>query len=104
MLIMVAAVIPAFFFAIYNKDGVIPAEKFILLVLRQKIFFPKVRLYRTKNMYACIENTVYSEGNVKEGYFGKTDKPQNKGQTGKPGNHKGSTKGKHRDTTRRNKG
>jgi len=102
MTIMIAAVIPAFFFAIYSKDGVIPAEKFLLLILRQKIFFPRVRLYRTKNMYALIDNSVYSESNVKEGYFGKTSKPENKGQTGKSSNHKGSTKGKPRDPTRRN--
>jgi ABC-type uncharacterized transport system permease subunit len=29
MTLMIAAVIPAFFFAIYSKDGVIPAEKFL---------------------------------------------------------------------------
>ena len=44
MVVMIAAVIPAFFFAIYNKDGVIPAEKYLLLVLRQKLFYPKISL------------------------------------------------------------
>ena len=63
MMLMIAAVIPAFFFAIYSKDGVIPAEKYLLLVLRQKFFYPKIRVYRTQNMYAYLENTA------KEGYF-----------------------------------
>ena len=72
MTVMVAAVIPAFFFAIYSKDGVIPAEKFILLVLRQLFFYPKIRVYRTQNMYAYIE---------KEGYFGKKQQPAGAGQT-----------------------
>ena len=69
MMIMVAAVIPAFFFAIYNKDGVIPAEKYLLLILKQKLFFPKIRVYRTQNMYAFIANNA---SNYKEGYFGET--------------------------------
>ena len=68
MLLMTAAVIPAFFFAIYSKDGVIPAEKYILLVLRQMFFYPKIRVYRTQNMYASIENNAIKE----EEYFGKT--------------------------------
>ena len=76
MLLMTAAVIPAFFFAIYSKDGVIPAEKYILLVLRQMFFYPKIRIYRTQNMYAYIENIVINE----EGYFGKSGKPAGVGQ------------------------
>jgi hypothetical protein len=54
MLLMIAAAMPAFFFAIYNKDG-IPAEKFLLYVIRQKFFFPKIRPYKTENLYAYIE-------------------------------------------------
>lgn len=42
MMFMIATTLPAFFFAIYKKDG-IPAEKFILLVLRQKFFYPPIR-------------------------------------------------------------
>ena len=54
MTLMIVAAMPAFFFAIYNKDG-IPAEKFFLLILRNKIFYPKVRVYETENLYAYIE-------------------------------------------------
>ena len=99
MTMMIAAVIPAFFFAIYSKDGCIPAEKFILLILRQKIFYPRVRLYRTKNMYAYLANGA---NNVKEGYFGKTGKPTaTKQKASTTAKDKGSPKGKPRDPTRR---
>ena len=92
MVLMIAAVIPAFFFAIYSKDGVIPAEKFLLLVLRQKFFYPKIRVYRTDNIYALIENSA----NDKEGYFGKTaKKPAGAGKASATGKvAKGSTKSK----------
>jgi hypothetical protein len=43
MMFMIFTTLPAFFFAIYKKDG-IPAEKFILLVLRQKFFYPPIRI------------------------------------------------------------
>jgi len=77
MLLMTAAAIPAFFFAIYSKDGAIPAERYMLLVLRQMFFYPKIRVYRTQNMYAQIENIAIRE----EAYFGKAGKPARAGQT-----------------------
>ena len=101
MTVMIAAVIPAFFFAIYSKDGVIPAEKFILLILRQMFFFPKIRVFRTQNMYAFIENNAVNE---KEGYFGEAEKPADAGQTGARYNtvkDKGSPEGKPVGKTRR---
>ena len=102
MTLMIAAVIPAFFFAIYSKDGVIPAERFLLLILRQMFFFPKIRVYRTQNMYAFIENNA---ANVKEGYFEKAaNKPTGKNQptaAGKTGKGEGSPKGKPVGKTRR---
>jgi hypothetical protein len=101
MTLMIAAVIPAFFFAIYNKDGVIPAEKYLLLVLRQKLFYPKVRVYRTVNMYAFIENMARNE---KEGYFGESTKPKGAGQNSAPSKtakSKASPTGKPVGTTRR---
>ena len=103
MVLMIAAVIPAFFFAIYNKDGVIPAEKYLLLVLRQKFFYPKIRVYRTTNMYALIENMAQHD---KEGYFGKSEKPASAGQAKSAArktakNGKGGTKGKPNRKSRR---
>jgi len=89
MLLMVAAVIPAFFFAIYSKDGVIPAEKYLLLILRQKFFYPKIRAYQTENMYAYLEDTANT---VKEGYFGEANTKQS--AASKAGKNKNSPKGK----------
>jgi len=81
MFLMIAAVIPAFFFAIYSKDGVIPAEKYLLLVLRQRFFYPRIRVYRTENMYAYLEDTANT---AKEGYFGEpTNKKQSAAVKGK---------------------
>ena len=104
MVVMIAAVIPAFFFAIYNKDGVIPAEKYLLLVLRQKLFYPKIRVYRTANMYALFEKIAHND---KEGYFGKANnKTVGAGQTANAGSKtakagKSGAKGKPVGKTRR---
>ena len=90
MTLMIVAVIPAFFFAIYSKDGVIPAEKFLLLMLRQMIFYPKIRVYRTQNLYEFLENCE------QEGYFGETRTPAGAGQ-----NRAAKNKGSPKDKTRR---
>lgn len=100
MFLMIAAVIPAFFFAIYSKDGVIPAEKFLLLILRQMFFYPKIRVYRTTNLYACIEDMTQ---NNKEGYFEKaktTASPRKPRAGGKTEQGKSGSKGKHISKTR----
>jgi len=49
MMFMIFTTLPAFFFAIYKKDG-IPAEKFILLVLRHKFFYPPIRIKHGKGV------------------------------------------------------
>jgi len=102
MVLMIAAVIPAFFFAIYNKDGVIPAEKYLLLILRQMFFYPKIRVYRTTNMYACIEQMAQNE----EGYFEKASAPAGTGARkqrthSKTGQAKGGSTSKPVSQTRR---
>ena len=58
MMIMIVLMLPFFFIALYEKDG-IPAEKIILNFIRAKYLNPKVRLYKTENMYQYLEN----EGN-----------------------------------------
>ena len=54
MIIMVLSAMPGFFLAIYRKDG-IPAEKYFLLILRQKFFFPQIRTKPNKEVkvYGC---------------------------------------------------
>jgi len=58
-LLIVAA--PFFFFAIYEKNG-IPAEKYLLYIIRARFVYPPVRTYRTENIFAHIEE----EGNLEE--------------------------------------
>lgn len=53
LLVMIVLMMPFFFTAIFEKDG-IPFEKYILHVIRQKYIYPKVRLYRTENFYKYL--------------------------------------------------
>jgi hypothetical protein len=60
VLVMIGLMLPAFFIAMYEKDGM-PAEKILRNILRARFFFPGTRPYRTENFYNIIE---------KEGQFG----------------------------------
>ena len=53
-LIMVGAMLPFFFFAMYTKDG-FPAEKILYFMVRQKILTPGIRPYRSENLYEQLE-------------------------------------------------
>ena len=54
VLLMMAVMLPAFFIAIYEKDGQ-SAEKIIRNMIRSRIFFPQKRPYRTENFYHRID-------------------------------------------------
>ena len=54
VMVMIVLMLPAFFMAMYEKDGM-PAEKILLNIVRAKIFYPPVRPYRTENLYNIIE-------------------------------------------------
>ena len=54
ILIMIVLMLPAFFLAMYEKDGM-PAEKFLYYILRARWFSPGARPYRTENLYSYIE-------------------------------------------------
>ena len=54
VLLMIGVMLPAFFVAMYEKDGQ-PAEKILINYLRSRWFFPIKRPYRTENFYAIIE-------------------------------------------------
>jgi hypothetical protein len=54
VLVMIALMLPAFFIAMYEKDGQ-PAEKILLHIIRMRFFFPGTRPYRTENFYQIIE-------------------------------------------------
>ena len=54
VLLMMLAMLPAFFIAMYERDG-IPAEKILRNIIRSQWFFPKIRPYKTENFYDSIE-------------------------------------------------
>ena len=51
MFLMIALMLPAFFMAMYERDGQ-PFEKVVRNIVRAKFLRPGVRPYRTENMYA----------------------------------------------------
>ena len=52
--IMVGAMLPFFFLAMYTKDG-FPAEKILYFMIRQKFLTPGIRPYRSENLYKQLE-------------------------------------------------
>ena len=54
VIVMVLIMLPAFFMAMYEKDGQ-PAEKILRNILRSRLFYPRTRPYRTENFYKTIE-------------------------------------------------
>jgi len=76
VLLMMALMLPAFFMAMYEKDG-IPAEKILFNILRCRWFFPATRPYKTENFYSIIEK----EGQIFECSEQSQDKKANSART-----------------------
>ena len=53
MILMIALMLPLFFFAMYERDG-LPAEKVARNIIRVFITRPGARPYKTENMYAIL--------------------------------------------------
>ncbi len=53
-IIMIAVMLPFFFFAMYEKDGM-RAEEILKLMIRQKYMLPGIRRYRSENLYSQLE-------------------------------------------------
>ena len=51
MFLMIALMLPAFFMAMYERDG-LPFEKVARNIIRAKFTRPGIRPYRTENIYA----------------------------------------------------
>ena len=51
MFLMIALMLPAFFMAMYERDG-LPFEKVARNIIRAKFLRPGVRPYQTQNLYA----------------------------------------------------
>ena len=63
-LIMVAAMLPFFFLAMYEKDG-FPAEKVLYFMVRQKILTPGIRPYKSENLFKQLEEREKKEREVR---------------------------------------
>jgi len=57
VLLMIGAMLPAFFMAMYEQDGQ-PAEKLLRNMIRARWFFPQTRPYQTANFYAQLGEEV----------------------------------------------
>ena len=53
MLLMIGLMLPFFFFAMYEKDG-LPLEKILKNIIRTCFLYPRVRPYKTENFYALL--------------------------------------------------
>ena len=69
--VMVILMLPAFMFAMYEKDGM-HLEDVILHILNVKVFRLPVRTYETENYYESNPETTGSKNAVREKKGGKT--------------------------------
>jgi hypothetical protein len=65
MLLMIALMLPFFFFAMYERDG-LPAEKVARNIIR--VFFMRkgTRVYKTENIYTILTKEEKAIGTVKK--------------------------------------
>ena len=54
VLLMIGVMLPLFFLAMYEKDG-LPAEVMLRNIIRSKILWPAVRPYKTENFYEILD-------------------------------------------------
>ena len=59
-LLMIGLMLPFFLFGIFEKDGQ-PLEKALGHFIRSQFLVPKVRPYRTDNLYAALERLNHQE-------------------------------------------
>ena len=59
-IIMIIAMLPFVFFAIYEKDG-IPAEKYIGYIIKAMFIRDRIRPYRTENIYSHKEESTVEQ-------------------------------------------
>lgn len=60
-ILMVTVMLPFFFMAMYEKDG-LPFEKVMGNIIRQKFINPGPRPYKTENFYSQVDSLVKEEG------------------------------------------
>jgi len=65
VLVMILLMLPAFFIAMYEKDGQ-PAEKILRNVIRTRFLWPGKRPYKTENLYEILAREARTVGNKTE--------------------------------------
>jgi len=85
-LLMMGLMLPAFFLAMYEKDGQ-PAERLIRNYIRAKIYWAGIRTYKTENFYETL---------VKEGKHATENTSTAKKAIGKRPAGKGKPRGRER--------
>lgn len=65
MFLMVGAMLPFFFLAMYERDG-FPAERLLYFMIRQKLLMPGIRPYRSENLYRQLEEQEKLRKEVRE--------------------------------------
>lgn len=58
--LMVVAMLPFFFFAMYEKDGR-PLEKILMNMWMARVIRPGIRTYQTNNFYGKIQEEIYDK-------------------------------------------
>lgn len=66
MLLMIGLMLPCFFFAMYERDG-LPFEKVLRNVVRASFLWPRTRPYRTENFYAPFTGVGKEENRLETG-------------------------------------
>ena len=56
---MIGLMLPLFFFAMYEKDG-LPAEMILRNYIRTRFYFPGKRPYKVENLYEILETEAKS--------------------------------------------
>jgi len=65
MILMIAIMLPAFFIAMYERDG-LPAEKVARNIINNIFRRPGARPYKTENMYAILKKEEITIGTDKK--------------------------------------
>ena len=90
VLLMIGVMLPAFFMAMYERDGQ-PAEKILRNIIRARFLLPQIRPYRTENFYRIIQREVQLDKQSQRARKAPVGKrPAGKSKQKRPAKHKKS--------------
>ena len=84
MLLMIVLMLPCFFFAMYERDG-LPFEKVLRNIARATFLWSRTRPYKTENFYNYLNNTRKEDTRIEKNKNHSTQKA--KAPTGKAAGH-----------------